>query len=108
MEHCINDYLKQDELLQIFHLLPMNEWAKVLLVCRQWCSISLICFKPKILSILSHEWTGHTKWETRQGQTVEYAPQTVTTNMAFDGKTNSVSGTALVNFHSSDTPQEPG
>lgn len=95
-ETCINDYLTTDELLQIFNVLPHTHWFNVISVCKSWCTISLQCFKPKTLSVLSHEWTGWTKWETKQKQPVQYSPQSVTTNMKFSAHTQTVTGKPIL------------
>ncbi len=58
--HCcsISDFLGPDELSVIFSAILHTDWLSTLMVCRSWNKIATRTFKERILTILSHSWTG--------------------------------------------------
>jgi hypothetical protein len=87
----IADYLGEDEITQVFHVLFHTDWQSALRVCKSWNKIGTRCFKEKILPILSHRWTGWSKWTTRFLKPIDWDVQSISTEMKF-GRDKKISG----------------
>eukprot|EP01127_Copromyxa_protea_P012562 TRINITY_DN3294_c0_g1_i1.p1 TRINITY_DN3294_c0_g1~~TRINITY_DN3294_c0_g1_i1.p1 ORF type:complete len:224 (-),score=28.27 TRINITY_DN3294_c0_g1_i1:33-704(-) len=79
----LSDYLGPDELSQIFNVILYQDWLSSLQVCKTWHKIATNSFKERIMPVLSHSWTGWSKWTTRFLKPIDWDVQATVTEMQF-------------------------